>query len=602
MGDFSERWKAGRAPRAVAICWALVVVSGCGDDGGESHFEQRLGDQPTTRHVGSDPTVGPALGVADLDGDGILDLLVGGGVTPMEVWLGRGDLTFEKAPSALGLEGLVASAVGVGDLDADGSPELVTASPEGIRLFRRRDGSYVDESAAAGLEGLAIVQPSHVLLADLDRDGLSDIHVSSYGGVNRVLRARGDGAFEDRAAEWGMDHERFTWSATFADLDDDGDPDLYLTTDTFETDPGALPEGRPGEGMGDLFFRNEGWADGMPAYTEVASEVGLDTQRSSMAALATDLNGDGRLDLLITDFGRNHAVVAEGDRWVHQGAELGLDDFVRDDISMCPEATVDFGSDRCLLVSWGAYHEDLDADGSDELLIVNGGFASDDERVRQPPSLFEREDGRFSSVPSALPVMEARASALADLDGDGDADLVVTERAEPPRVFENLAPESEWARLVSVDPRGSGATVRFLRDGEPVAVRALGAAGRHQTHLPPVSRHLFETGLEAEIRWPTGARETVAMSAGEVEVAPAPAVEVSSRVAATGGEPIAIMVTAPASASVEVLADGESLPLTPDEAERWRAELTSPESPNRLTLQVRVDGAPIAPRPRLIFE
>ena len=96
-----------------------------------------------------------------------------------------------------------------------------------------------------------------IAVADVDGDGLYDLYLLSQLGSNGLWKNLGGGKFEDITAKAGVGvADRVTVTASFADVDNDGDPDLYVTTAR----------------MGNLFFRN----DGGGRFTEISKKIGLD--------------------------------------------------------------------------------------------------------------------------------------------------------------------------------------------------------------------------------------------------------------------------------------------------------------------------------------
>ena len=124
-----------------------------------------------------------------------------------------------------------------------------------------------------------------VVAADVDGDGRPDLYFLTQLGSNELWRNLGGGRFENVTAAAGVAMEnRVSVSATFADLDNDGDPDLYVTTVRH----------------GNALFEN----DGKGHFTDVTEKAGLAYSGHSSAALVFDYDNDGWLDLLLVNVGR----------------------------------------------------------------------------------------------------------------------------------------------------------------------------------------------------------------------------------------------------------------------------------------------------------
>ncbi|TDI94077.1 MAG: hypothetical protein E2O75_00730 [Chloroflexi bacterium] len=122
-------------------------------------------------------------------------------------------------------------------------------------------------------------------IADVDGDGLHDIYFTTQVGGNELWRNLGGGQFENitqAAGGLGID-ERISVTASFADIDNDGDPDLYVTTVR----------------GGNLLFEN----DGTGAFTDISATSGIDYTGHSSAAVFFDYNRDGLLDLFLVNVG-----------------------------------------------------------------------------------------------------------------------------------------------------------------------------------------------------------------------------------------------------------------------------------------------------------
>jgi len=138
--------------------------------------------------------------------------------------------------------------------------------------------------------------------ADVDGDGRTDLYFLSQLGPNELWRNLGGGRFENITARAGVAlDDRVSVTASFGDLDNDGDPDLFVTTVR----------------MGNVLFENLGEG----RFRDVSKEAGVDYVGHSSGAVLFDYNRDGRLDLFVANVG----VYTEADARGRGGAHVGLD-------------------------------------------------------------------------------------------------------------------------------------------------------------------------------------------------------------------------------------------------------------------------------------
>jgi hypothetical protein len=453
--------------------YGLDVVTRCGDS-----------DKPSVLH-----SLGSGAALFDADSDGDLDLFVAAGtaiehgriVSAGGPWLFRNDgpgrWTDETARSGLHHTGW-AQAVAVADYDADGDLDLFIAQHGPDTLWQNQgDGTFRDITTQAGLADSS--WGVGVTWGDYNGDGWLDLYVVNYlnvdalrppplhqhwagvwvceppgmlpGQADRLWRNRGDGTFEDVTSSAGLYRpDGKGMAAVFADLDGDGRQDLYVTNDT-----------QPNE-----LFRNLGGGRFRDEALEAGAAVSaLGTPEGSMGVDIADLDGDGRLDLIYTNF--RH----EGTRTL-----LNLDGRTYQDASNSSR----IGPPTRRFVGWGLTVGDFDDDGWPDMFQANGHVfpnAPDADYAQPPLMLRNLGAGVFGPVTAAWgPDMDAlrsgRGVAAGDLDGDGDLDLVLTTMDGPLRVLIN-----EGRRVHAT------ATIRLR--GRPPNREAIGAqvevhAGRHR--------------------------------------------------------------------------------------------------------------------------
>jgi tetratricopeptide (TPR) repeat protein len=418
------------------------------------------------------------------------------------------------------------------DATGDGHMDLVLmqAGAQAIRVLRAKgDGSFEDwDAGAAGLkaQGHAVA----CAVGDYDGDGLNDLAVALDDQV-LLFRNLGKGKFQDVTAEAGLAPRNRPSGITFVDYDHDGDLDLFLT--------GAAA--KDGDAPNVLWRNN-----GNKTFTEWTEPTGLGGSGKTDAAILTDFNNDRAVDIAVTGDGPAPLIYVnprEG-KYPTQGlyeheklaptVGIAVLDYNKDgwmDIAVTHAGAPGLtlwrnveGQERLgrrfervglpldgAIRGWGVTAIDIDNDGWIDLAVIVETKTGSQVRVFR-----NRGDGTFEDVSHALgldavKLKNPRGLIAADVDGDGAADLIVTQLNAPPVLLRNEgANKNHFVRLdlsgYADNKTALGVKVEAFANGHWQKWELAGASG-YQTQAPPqILVGLGDAdGIDLlRILWPTG--------------------------------------------------------------------------------------------------
>jgi hypothetical protein len=448
-----------------------------------------------------------------------------------------------------------AGGVIVDDFDNDGSLEILTSNFDScgvMHLFRRgTDGRFHDQAGAAGLSdqlgGLNLLQTDYnndgcrdVLLlrggwetaqrksllrnncngtftdvtsssglatpatstqtavwTDIDNDGWVDLFVGNEDTASQLFRNKGDGTFEDIGKTAGIARHAFTKGVTAADIDNDGDPDLYVSN----------------LGGGNFLYRN----NGDRTFSEQAMAAGVPGADRGFPTWFFDYDNDGWEDLLVSSYylsvdeiARSYVGLPTNANTMKLYKNLGNGQF--------RDVTASAKLDK-VYMPMGSNFGDVDNDG---FLDIFFGTGSPSYAATVRSVLLRNKDGRsFVDVTTSSGTGELHKGhgvAFADLDNDGDQEIVFKVGGATPgdahafRLFENPGNDNAWLTLnlvgVKTNRAAIGARITATVETETGERRTI-----HRTvnsggsfGASPLEQHLGlgkVRRVDVEVWWPT---------------------------------------------------------------------------------------------------
>ena len=480
-------------------------------------------------------TLGAGCAFFDADGDGWPDILL----INSKDWTPRGrkslcalyrnnkNGTFTNITAGSGLDvEMYGMGVAIGDYDNDGRDDVYITALEGDHLFRNEGGGrFRDVTKTSGINNANFGTSAAWL--DYDKDGKLDLFVANYvqwtvkgdlwcsldgatksyctpesykGTSCKLYHNLGDGKFEDVSQKAGIaDPTSKSLGVTVFDYNGDGWPDIFVSNDT---QPNKLYRNNKNG-----TFTEEGMSAGV-----AFGEDGV--ARGAMGVDTGDYDRSGKPHLLVGNFSNQMLGL-----YHNEGTGLFVDE--------APSSTV--GRASLLSLAFGVFFFDYDLDGMPDIFTANGHIEEEIGRVqpkvqyKEPPLLFHNlskrkfENASNSVGPDFSRAIVARGAAYADIDHDGDLDVLLTTNNGPAYLLRNDGGNrNNWICIRTVGTKSN-------RDGIGAVVRVESASANQWNCVRSGSSYCSQSDLAltfglakdpkvtgVDIEWPSGTKQHLA--------------------------------------------------------------------------------------------